>query len=70
MHNNGKDILNKFNAKFDKELFIGYSFMSKTFWVYNKITLQIKGLIHIIFNESTLSVHKNDDDKEIDSQLH
>ena len=40
VHNNGKDDLGKFDAKFDKALFIRYSSTSKAYRVYNKRTLQ------------------------------
>ena len=58
VYNNGKDNLGQFDAKLDKELFIEYSSMSKTFREHNKRTLQIEESIHIIFDKSPLSALK------------
>ena len=41
VHNNGKDNVDKYDAKLDDTLFIEYSFISKDFKVYNKKSLQI-----------------------------
>jgi len=39
--NNDKENLGKFDAKFDEGIFLGYSLHSKTFRIYNKITMII-----------------------------
>ena len=41
MLNNDKENLGKFDAKFDEGIFLGYSLHSKTFRIYNKITMII-----------------------------
>ena len=55
VHNNGKDNIDKFDIKFDKALFIGYSSFSKPFHVFNKKTLKIEESIHIVFYEFSSS---------------
>ena len=50
--NNGKDSLDKFDAKSDEAIFLSYSTSSKTFRVFNKISLVVEESIHVIFNET------------------
>ena len=50
--NNGKERLKKFDAKSDEAIFLSYSSSSKTFRVFNKKTLVVEELIHIIFDET------------------
>ena len=70
MHNNGKDHLDKFDAKVDEALFIGYSSTSKAHRVYNKRTLRIEESIHVIFDESLSSVvRKNNLDEQDESWM-
>ena len=55
---NTKENLGKFDAKSDVEIFVGYSTLSKTFRVFNKITMVVKESIHVIFYESNHSLQK------------
>ena len=52
--NNEKDNLEKFDAKSDEAIFLGYSTNSKAYRVFNKKTLIVEDLIHVIFNEDIL----------------
>ncbi|GJV12445.1 retrovirus-related pol polyprotein from transposon TNT 1-94 [Tanacetum coccineum] len=49
---NYKDHLGKFNAKADDRYFLGYSFVSKAFRVFNTMRQQIKKTYHVTFDES------------------
>ena len=62
---NTKDNLGKFNLKSYVDIFLGYSNTSKTYRVYNKISLVAKESIHVMFDESNFSSMKKvvvDDD--------
>jgi len=50
--NNGKDKLDKFDAKADDGIFLGYSSNSKAYRVLNKRTLTVEESIHIAFDET------------------
>ena len=61
MLNNGKERLKKFDAKSDEAIFLGYSFSSKVFSVFNKRTLVVEESIHVVFDETNdLSSRKNE----------
>ncbi|GJV99367.1 retrovirus-related pol polyprotein from transposon TNT 1-94 [Tanacetum coccineum] len=49
---NHKDHLGKFDAKADDRYFLGYSFVSKSFRVYNTRRQQIEETYHVTFDES------------------
>nr|GEW98721.1 retrovirus-related Pol polyprotein from transposon TNT 1-94 [Tanacetum cinerariifolium] len=49
---NHKDYLGKFDVKADDGYFLGYSFVSKDFRVYNTRRQQIKETYHVTFDES------------------
>ena len=51
MHNNGKDNLEKFDAKSDEGIFLGYSTQSKAYKVLNKRTNRVEESMHVIFYE-------------------
>ena len=48
---NTKDKFSKFDPKYDFEIFLGYSSISKAYRVYNKKTQAVKETIHISFME-------------------
>nr|GEZ05963.1 hypothetical protein [Tanacetum cinerariifolium] len=50
---NHKDHLGKFDEKADDDYFLGYSLVSKAFWVFNTRRQQTKKTYHITFDEST-----------------
>ena len=52
MLNNGKESLDKFDAKANECLFLGYSSTSKAYRVFNKNLLKIEESIHVVFDES------------------
>ncbi|XP_070004634.1 uncharacterized protein [Nicotiana sylvestris] len=62
-HNNGKEVVGNFVAKSDEGIFLGYSFQSKAYKVYNKRTQCVEESIHVIFDEAHLSCEK---DKHVD----
>ena len=49
---NTKVNLEKFNARSDVEIFLGYSTSSKAFRVFNKRTMVVDESIYVIFYES------------------
>nr|GEW03006.1 retrovirus-related Pol polyprotein from transposon TNT 1-94 [Tanacetum cinerariifolium] len=53
---NTKDHLGKFNGKVDEGFFVGYSFNSKAFRVFNSRTGIVKENLHIRFSENTPNV--------------
>ena len=59
--NNGKERLEKFDAKSNEAIFLGYSSTSKAFRVFNKRTLVVEESIHVVFDESNdLPLRKNE----------
>ncbi|XP_070029911.1 uncharacterized protein [Nicotiana sylvestris] len=58
IHNNGKDNLGKFDPRSDEGIFLGYSFNSRSFRVYNKRTLCVEESVHVIFDENNPSAEK------------
>ena len=52
--NNGKDNLEKFDAKSDEAIFLGYSSSSKAYRVFNKRILIVEESIYVTFNEDIL----------------
>ena len=52
--NNEKDNLEKFDAKSDEAIFLGYFISSKAYRVFNKRTLIVEESIHVTFNEDIL----------------
>ena len=68
--NNGKEILEKFDAKSDEAIFLDYSSSSKAFRLFNKRTLVVKESIHIIFYETNdLSSKKNEGIDDADPHI-
>ena len=49
---NTKDNLGKFDSKADDGIFLGYSTTSKAYRVFNKRTLVVEELIHIVLDKS------------------
>ena len=65
--NNGKERLEKFDAKFDEAIFLDYFSSSKIFRVFNKKTLVVEESIHVIFYETNdLPSKKNEDINDVD----
>jgi len=50
--NNGKQKPNKFDAKFDEEIFLGYAINSHAYKVYNKRLMIVEDSIQVVFHES------------------
>lgn len=51
IHNNGKNMIGKFDAKSDEGTFLGYSMHSKAYRVLNKWTMCMEEGIHVVFYE-------------------
>jgi hypothetical protein len=63
---NDNDNLDKFDAKSDEDIFLRYSMNSKTYRVYNKISLTIEESTHVVFDEIDSLKPKNIDDDDDD----
>ena len=59
IHNNGKNLLGKFDARSDNGIFLGYSTHSKAYRVLNKRTMCVEESVHVIFDESN-TIFKED----------
>ena len=67
MLNNGKERLEKFDAKSDEAIFLHYSSSSKAFRVFNKRTLVVEESIHVVFDETNdLPSRKNEGVDDVD----
>lgn len=62
--NYDKNNLGNCDAKSDEGIFLGYSLTSKAYKVFNKRTLVVEELIHVVFDEVDLSLRREnlDDD--------
>ena len=71
MLNNNKDNLDKFDAKYDEGVFLGYSTHSKTYRIFNKRTLVVKESVHVTFDEHNLLSRNpiSDDVDEVEQNL-
>ncbi|KAI4351315.1 hypothetical protein L6164_005689 [Bauhinia variegata] len=52
IHNNGINVLGKFDAKSDEGMFLGYCLTSKAYRVYIKRTRLVEESMHLVFHES------------------
>jgi len=50
--NNGKESLDKFDAKADEGVFLGYATQSHAYRVYNKILMTVEESMHVVFDET------------------
>ena len=68
--NNDKNNLNKFDAKSDEGIFLGYSISSKAYRVFNKRTLVVEESVHVIFDETNDKSSRKEDvlDDDVDLQ--
>ena len=57
---NHKDHLGKFDAKSDDGYFLGYSFVSKAFRVFNTRRQQVEETYHVTFDESIEAIQFSD----------
>ena len=48
--NNGKDNIDKFDAKADEGIFIDYSSHSHAYRIYNKRTMTVEEFVHVVFD--------------------
>ena len=59
--NNRKDNLEKWDAKSDEAIFLGFSSTSKAYRIFNKRTLVVEESVHIVFNEIDDSSNRKDE---------
>ena len=64
IHNNDKDNLEKFDAKSDEGIFLGYSSQSKAYKVLNKRTNRVEESVHVVFNDNSSEVEGNSEDEQ------
>nr|GEW29508.1 retrovirus-related Pol polyprotein from transposon TNT 1-94 [Tanacetum cinerariifolium] len=64
IHNN-KDHLGKFDAKTNDGYFLGYSFVSKAFRVFNKRRQQVEETYHVTFDESMETIRQYQVDYDV-----
>jgi len=62
---NTTDSIGKFQAKSDRQIFLGYSTTSKPYRVYNIRTNTLEESIHVKFNECLETKRRNEDEEEI-----
>lgn len=55
--NNGKDKLDKFDAKDDEGIFLGYSSFSNSYKVFNNKTYVVEEYVHVTFDETRPKRH-------------
>ena len=52
---NDRENVEKFDSQSDEGIFLGYSFTSKTYQVYNKRTMNVMEIVNVVINESSES---------------
>ena len=57
--NNGKESLGKFDAKVVEAIFLGYSFQSKAYRVFNRRTLCVEESVHVVCDETNSIVQEH-----------
>ena len=50
-----RENVGKFDSRSDEGIFLGYSFTSKTYWVYNKRTMNVMETVNVVIDESSKS---------------
>ena len=58
IHNNDKKDLDKFEKKNNIRIFLGYSYQSRAYRVFNNDSKSVEETPHVVFDE----FHNNDDD--------
>ena len=48
-----KENVGKFDSRNDEGIFLGYSFTSKAYWVYNKRTKKVMETVIVVINEAS-----------------
>ena len=69
VHNNGKDVLGKFDLRSDEGIFLGYSSHSKAYKVFNKRTLCVEENVHVFFDESNSLIENDAQDEDFELGL-
>jgi len=69
VHNNRKDVLEKFDPSNDEAIFLGYSSHSKAYKVLNKRTLCVEESVHVPFEETNSLVENDTRDEEYELGL-
>ena len=48
-----RENVGEFDSRSDERIFQGYSFTSKTYWVYNKRTMKVMEIVNVVIDESS-----------------
>ena len=48
-----RENVGKFDSQSDEEIFLGYSSLSKAYWVYNKKTMKVMETVNVVIDESS-----------------
>jgi len=56
--NNGKDILGKFDSKYDEGIFLGYSLHGHAYRAFNKRTMLVEESMYIAFDETNQNMQE------------
>ena len=64
IHNNEKGNLEKFDAKANEGIFLGYSTSSRAYRIFNKSSLVVEDSIHIVFDKSSSNKSKELEEEE------
>ena len=70
VHNNGKDVLEKFDPRSDDVIFLGYSSHSKAYKVFNKRTLCVEESVHVLFDEFNSLVKNDAQDEDLSRKIY
>ncbi|XP_075636638.1 uncharacterized protein LOC142608863 [Castanea sativa] len=54
-HIEDRENVGKFDSQSDEEIFLGYSFTSKAYWVYNKRTKKVMEIVNVVIDEASKS---------------
>ena len=65
VHNNGKESLEKFDAKADEWIFLGYSTVGRAYMIYNKRTMLVEESVHVSFDESVVIPSRISEEDEL-----
>lgn len=69
VYNNGKKNLRKFDLRSDEGIFLGYTPSSQAYIVFNKYTVSVEELIHVVFYDTNPSMQLPDEKLPIKNTL-
>ena len=69
MLNNGEENIDKFEAKYDEGIFLGYLWNSHSYIIYNKWIITVEESIYVVFDESNQELHVLTENGTSDDEL-